>query len=290
MAEIIPYQKMNYRYDKQAIQQYIIDLFSRLESLYEILEDELYDKEKLLYKKVESRKQQITSLSWLTLEEGNLLLEKSEWVKDEEQVLYFLYQLEYLYLTDIKKKEFLKQEDKYQRELLLFFMDVDDSYTNYPNMLSIFLNPFFMEMLSQFLEKNEVSIHHLLSILIEDIDFQKDPSLVLENCNTYFIERSKPDLEMERSIRSIYDYYYNQLCALEILANQNMKQEMEILEKIKVLERLPMDEQERFIDNVFSARETFALFDQITILLNLIEIYTKKLVAGNVVSFSSKWR
>lgn len=290
MAEIIPYQKKNYRYDKQAIQQYLVALFARLESLYAIVEDELEDKEKLLYKKVESRKQQITSSSWLTLEEGNLLLEKSEWVKDEEQILYFLYHLEYLYLTDIQKKEFLKQEDNYQRELLLFFMDVESSYTSYPNMLSIFLNPFFMEMLSKYVEEKEVPIHHLLISLAESIDFKKDPSLVLENCNTYFIECSKPDLEMERSIRSIYDYYYNQLQALEKLADQNMEQQMEALEKMKVLERLPMDEQEKFIDHVFSVKETYALLDQIRILFNLIEIYAKNLKTGNVVSFSSKWR
>jgi len=279
MGEVLNFENFQSKH-----QQYIETckkLYDRINSLYNQIENELGEHEKALFKKVSYLFNEVVTTSFLSLEEQTIFIEKYNSIKIEEQLIEFVHTINYIYMTYLYKRDFLKQKSVYIQAILDTISDMEIPYTSFSKIFNVFLN----EEVSEFFdsENDPRKIKFILEEIIDCVNFDNHKDLVFKSCLDYLneIKTSQEELKtkkFDRSMKSIYEYYLNQMKSFnELIEDTEVdlgfnKEKLDKLKKITMLEFLPNNRKEEFYDTVEYLCKKMGLLEQCRNLLMMIDV------------------
>ena len=282
MGEVLSFESIQSKH-----QEYIETcgkLYDRIKHLYENIENDLENHEKMLFKKINNLFNEIFNISFLTLEEQKLFIQKCNIIKKEEELVEFVDTINYIYMTYLYKRVFLNQNDLYIQAILDTISDMQISYTSFSKIFNVFLNEAVIKLLES--EDDSKRIKFILEEVIGEVNFDNHPDLVFKSCLDYLNEiissRKQEGIlnnqRFERSMKFIYEYYLNQMKSFneliegtEITLGFN-KEELDKLKKITRLVFLPNDIKENFYDTVEYLSVNMGLLEQCRNLLIMIDV------------------
>lgn len=282
MGEVLNFEKF-----QSKNQEYIETckkLYDRINYLYNQIENDLENHEKMLFKKVNNLFNEIVTISFLTLEEQELFIEKYNNIKTKEEFIEFVHTMNYIYMTYLYKRDFLKQKRVYIQAILDTISDMQIPYTSLTKIFNVLLNENVTNLLD--VENDSRKTKFILEDVVDGVNFDNHPDLVFKSCLDYLneiIASQEQDEELknhkfDRNMKSIYKYYLNQMTKLNELVQDTEcglgfnDEKIQKLKKITMLEFLPNDRKEEFYDTVEYLYKNMGLIDQCRNLLMMIDV------------------
>jgi len=199
----------------------------------------------------------------------------------------FFYIMNYIYFSCEFKSNFLKQKQDVMDASMQVTMQTELPYTSYNKYFKVLLSD---EIINLVKDEKINDIKNMFLLLMDDINFDKESSIVLTECFEHLDSFKKRKIDnFERSISSIFNYFKKQMEEFNSLvddANSNLifgENDFKRLKRINRLNFLSLDEKEEFYDLIEGITQNNSLIDQVRFLLMIIDMYLEKLPNEGVI-------